>query len=246
MLFNRNMKNYVQLFIVLANIFPFCCTAQHIEGVPANEKMSSTQIVSNASSRTALIVVAYRVEERINKPMGSSITTYTVSSLALVGKNDLGENNSRFVTPKYGRPRVSAIAARARSLKVNTNVLTNDVPIDINSPIVFMKSDDSANSNEATPSIIESKVKNVKIDVLATYERIMDKGYKNVDMITKVGNGHFFAGDLALAAKWYTELFSVVTDLEPVYYYRYAQALKAVNQFEKASAMMKIFETKSL
>ena len=84
------------------------------------------------------------------------------------------------------------------------------------------------------------------IDVVGTYERIMDKGYKSVDMITKVADQHFFDGDLISAAKWYNELFCCAIDLEPVYYYRYAQSLKAVNQPEKADVMMKIFESKSL
>jgi hypothetical protein len=94
---------------------------------------------------------------------------------------------------------------------------------------------------------VEPKKNYVEINIVGTYERVMDKGYKSVAMITKVADRHFFDGDLILAAKWYTELFSIATtELEAVYYYRYAQSLKAVNQNDKANEMMKIFETKSL
>ncbi|MDI1317004.1 hypothetical protein [Flavobacterium sp.] len=240
------MKNHTQILVVLASVFSLSCFSQRTERFPANAKMSSEQTINSTTLRSDLAVVSYHVEERVNRPMGSSITTYTVSSLSLVATNDLGENNSRVITPIYGKPKVEALTALIPVLKNKSSVKLSEVPTSILSSGNIMKSIDVADTNEATPTIIETKPKNVKIDILATYERIMDKGYKNVDMITKVGNSHFFAGDLVLAAKWYAELFAVKTDLEPVYYYRYAQSLKAVKQFEKANAMMKIFETMSL
>ena len=239
------MKKCAHIFVVIASVFSLSCIAQRNEHFPASAKMSNGQKISTAS-RSDLIVVSYHVEERVNRPMGSSITTYTVSSLSLVGTNDLGENNSRIVTPIYGKPKVEVITALETISKNKTTEVIPQIPQIKTSSAIFIKSTDVADTNAATPSIIETKPKNVKIDVLATYERIMEKGYKNVDMITKVGNSHFFAGDLVLAAKWYDELFAIKTDLEAVYYYRYAQSLKAVKQFEKANAMMKIFETKSL
>jgi hypothetical protein len=239
------MKNYAQLFVVIASVFSLSCIAQQNEHFPANAKMSNGQTITTAS-RSDLVVVSYHVEERVNRPMGSSITTYTVSSLSLVGTNDLGENNTRIITPIYGKPKVEAIATLEYSSKNKAANLVAQIPQLKISSATFIKSTDVADTNAATPTIIETKPKNVKIDVLATYERIMDKGYKNVDMITKVGNSHFFAGHLVLAAKWYDKLFAIKTDLEPVYYYRYAESLKAIKQFEKANAMMKIFETNSL
>ncbi len=87
----------------------------------------------------------------------------------------------------------------------------------------------------------------IEVDIVQTYERVMGKGYKSDAMIKKVADRHFFNGDLVLAAQWYTELFDCLpSELEAVYYYRYAQSLKAVNQPEKATEMMKLFESKSL
>jgi hypothetical protein len=234
------MKNYTQLFIVIASVFSLSCFAQSNERFPANAK--NMKVIYDASPRNDLVVVSYHVEERINKPMGSSITTYNVSKLSLVNTNDLGENNVRIVTPKYGKSKRVVVAIN--SLETKSNTLSPVTSAQITLPVAV--NIDMADSFMATPTLIEPKEKHVKIDVLGTYERIMDKGYKTVDMIIKVGNGHFFAGDLVLAAKWYDELFAIKTDLEAVYYYRYAQSLKAVKQFEKAKEMMKIFETKSL
>src|SRR6218665_611026 len=242
------MKKHAQLFIVIASVFSLSCFAQQNELIPADARM---KVIYNASPNPDLVVVGYHVEERINNPMGTSITSYNVSSFSLVGTNDLGENNVRIVTPKYGKSKAVLVEKVASSpIKFIKNEAEIKVPAQAMPPMAMsqgmMKPIDVADSDEAMPTINAPKEKNAKIDILATYERIMDKGYKTVDMVIKVGNGHFFAGDLVLAAKWYDELFAMKTDLEPVYYYRYAQSLMAVKQFAKANAMMKIFETKNL
>lgn len=86
--------------------------------------------------------------------------------------------------------------------------------------------------------------KSLSIDVVKTYAKVLDKGYKSIEMLTKVGDRAYFDGDLATAAKCYSELFSMAKNLEHVYYYRYAQSLKAINQIDKADEMMKLFENK--
>lgn len=242
------MKTKAQFFVAIASVFSLSGLAQQEKQFPTDTKM---KVIYNAPSSPDLVVVGYHVEERINKPMGSSVTSYTVSSLSLVGTNDLGENNVRIITPKYGKAKSIVVEQVATApIKFTKNDAEVKIPLQAMPSSVTsqatMRPIDVADSNEAMPTIIAPKEKNAKIDILATYERIMDKGYKTVDMVIKVGNGHFFAGDLVLAAKWYDELFAMKTDLDPVYYYRYAQSLKAVKQFEKANAMMKIFETKNL
>src|SRR6476661_6209111 len=75
---------------------------------------------------------------------------------------------------------------------------------------------------KAKPAAAPAK-ETVSIDVVSTYERVMDKGYKSAEMLRKAGDRHFFNGDLTSAAKWYTELFNITTDLDAIYYYRYGQ-----------------------
>jgi outer membrane protein OmpA-like peptidoglycan-associated protein/tetratricopeptide (TPR) repeat protein len=84
------------------------------------------------------------------------------------------------------------------------------------------------------------------VDAIKTYERVAEKGYKSVDLFKKLGNAYYFNAELDKAAKWYGELFSMDTsNLEPEYYYRYAQSLRSINQNAKANEMMEAFNEKS-
>lgn len=83
------------------------------------------------------------------------------------------------------------------------------------------------------------------IHILKTYERVVEKGYKNIDMLKKLGNAYYFIGKLDKAAKFYEELFSMSSDLEPEYYYRYAQSLKFINKKDKADEMINKFNQKN-
>ena len=79
------------------------------------------------------------------------------------------------------------------------------------------------------------------VDAIKTYERIFAKGYKSQDMLQKLGDSYYYKGDFKNAAKWYTELFSFVSENPAEYYFRYAQTLKATNDYTKADQMMAKF-----
>jgi len=83
------------------------------------------------------------------------------------------------------------------------------------------------------------------IDAIKTYEFVFEKGYKTPDMLQKLGNAYYFNADLEKAAKWYGELFALTQDVEPEYYYRYAQSLKSIKEYTKADAMMVQFNQKN-
>jgi outer membrane protein OmpA-like peptidoglycan-associated protein len=82
------------------------------------------------------------------------------------------------------------------------------------------------------------------IDAVKTYERIAEKGYKSADLFQKLGNSYYFNSMFDKAAKWYGELFAMGQELEPEYYYRYAQSLKAIGQLDKANELMETFSQK--
>ncbi len=104
----------------------------------------------------------------------------------------------------------------------------------------------------ASLSMFSQKVKEAKadksydkfayVDAIKTYERIVAKGYKSQDLLQKLGNAYYFKADLVKAAKWYGELFTFSQNIEPEYYYRYAQSLKEVNDYSKADDMMAKFK----
>ena len=79
------------------------------------------------------------------------------------------------------------------------------------------------------------------VDVIKTYERVAAKGYKSVDLFQKLGNSSYSNSKLDKAAAWYAELFAMTSDLEPIYYYRYAESLKAIGQNGKANEILKKF-----
>lgn len=235
------MNNNTFLFFALTIVFSFSCFAQSSDRIPANTKKGNTSLVAeNFANNEEYTITSYYVEERVN----GNITSYNVSSLNLVEKNDLGPNNTRVVTPKYGKiktkktsistsPKLASIAEINMLAPKSTNHFVAQIekpkPID---PIAA-----------AAPPV--KKKEFVMVDILSTYERILEKGgYESIEMIKKVADNRYFKGELTDAYKWYSQLFSKTTDFEIVYYYRYAQALKAVGQNNKSDEMMKVFETK--
>jgi len=83
------------------------------------------------------------------------------------------------------------------------------------------------------------------VDAIKTYEKVAEKGYKSAEIFQKLGNAYYFQSKLEDANKWYTELFAMNQEVEPEYYFRYAQTLKAVGDYKKADQMMAQFNAKN-
>jgi tetratricopeptide (TPR) repeat protein len=82
------------------------------------------------------------------------------------------------------------------------------------------------------------------IDVLKTYERVAEKGYKSIDLFQKLGNSYYSFAQLDKAVKWYGELFAMTSDLEPEYYNQYAQSLLFIGQNGKANEVLEKLKQK--
>lgn len=87
--------------------------------------------------------------------------------------------------------------------------------------------------------------KYVNVDVIKTYEKVAAKGYKSIDLFQKLGNSSYAVCNLDKAATWYGELFAMTYDLEPMYYYRYAESLRFISQNEKADALIERLKRKA-
>jgi hypothetical protein len=224
------MKAYVRYFIATVSVLSF-----HIYGQTTND-ISMTSTSRNATSKSEavpkddLVIVGYYVEEVINMTFGKRITKYEVSKLDMVYTNDLGPNNTRTVTPIYRKAKVkkinTALALPSKSIIDTSAIKIEPVNVELIAPA------------EAP--------KYISIDIIDTYAKVLDKGYKSIMMLTKVADKAYFSGDLVMAAKYYEELFTMTSDLEPMYYYRYAQALKTINHKDKADEMMRIFESENI
>lgn len=79
------------------------------------------------------------------------------------------------------------------------------------------------------------------IDAIKTYERLAEKGYKTPETLKKLADSYYFNANLSESAKWYSELFELTQEVEPEYYFRYAQSLKSINKYTEANDMMAKF-----
>ena len=91
-----------------------------------------------------------------------------------------------------------------------------------------------------TPNTVTEKKKDhcVYVNVIKTYERIIEKGYRSADLYKKLGDAYYSNFELDKAERWYCELFAMTTNLEPKYYYQYAQSLKFIGQIDKANEIL--------
>jgi hypothetical protein len=211
-------------------VFSFNCFAQRSSNsAPVIAATGNAHLQpDNTSDGNDLVIESYCVEETINMTFGRRVTRYEVSKLDMVNTYDLGPNNTRVVTPIYKKPKVKTVEVGLSSKPFidSTAKVIKPVKVEVLAP--------------------SKKEKFININVVSTYEKIIDKGYKSLDMLKKVADKSYFDNDMETAAKYYAQLLDESTDLDSVYYYRYAQSLKGSNQPEKANEMMILFESKNL
>lgn len=82
------------------------------------------------------------------------------------------------------------------------------------------------------------------VDAIATYEKVMKKGYKTPEMLQKVADSYYFNSQFIEAGMWYAELFNLQPEAtNPEYYYRYAQCLKSKEDYATADEYLEKFYT---
>ncbi|MHC5202956.1 OmpA family protein, partial [Myroides sp. LJL119] len=85
------------------------------------------------------------------------------------------------------------------------------------------------------------------VDAIKIYERIANKGYKNQEVLQNLADAYYFNGKLQQANIWYTDLFESdykdknLDAIAPELYYRYAQSLRAVENYQKSDSVMTVF-----
>lgn len=70
---------------------------------------------------------------------------------------------------------------------------------------------------------------------------VANKGYRSVDLLQKLANSFYFRNQMAEAARWYGELMLLEEVIEPEYYFRYALALKGIEDYENSDKWMAKF-----
>ncbi|MBL4888203.1 MAG: PD40 domain-containing protein [Flavobacteriaceae bacterium] len=80
------------------------------------------------------------------------------------------------------------------------------------------------------------------IDSRAIYLRVVGKGYSSAEIYQKLGDSYYFTGDLKSASQWYKRLVSDYGQvIAPEYFFRYAQTLKRLEDYEEADIIMERF-----
>ncbi len=78
----------------------------------------------------------------------------------------------------------------------------------------------------------------ILVNVVHVYERVLEKGYKSIFMFKEVANQYYFKNQMEKAARWYEELFAMTNDLEPIYYFRFGDALRKTGKAERGSVLV--------
>lgn len=207
-------------------------------------------------------VLYYKVEEIINMKFGGSTTRYTVSDLSLISKVDLGPDNIRIITPIYKNESYvkKNYYIETKNLDKDAGINqrpTNLVEIKIDSKKIEIPENPKLekaslalvirNLTKSEPvDIVKEEAPKVKrdhlfINVIDIYERVAEKGYQSIYLFKELGNYYFFNNQMEKAARWYEELFAMTTDLEPVFYFRFGDALKKTGKTERGNAMVEKF-----
>ncbi len=76
------------------------------------------------------------------------------------------------------------------------------------------------------------------------YKKVLDKGFVSMDLLKRLGNSYYFNAEYIEAANIYKKLIGTYPKkTEPDYYFRYAQSLKTLGDYDKSSEMMSKFKS---
>lgn len=102
-----------------------------------------------------------------------------------------------------------------------------------------------AQAQEVQTKRAEARMENYAyIDAIQLYEHVANNGYHSQELLQNLGDAYYFNGKLVEAHKWYTYLFQEVegTAINSEYYYRYAQTLKSIEEYDQAAVVLEQFQ----
>jgi len=74
------------------------------------------------------------------------------------------------------------------------------------------------------------------------YKKVLDKGYVSADLLKKLGDSYYFNADYQAASSTYKKLVDgYATDIGPEHYFRYAQTLKSLGDYDASNGVMEKF-----
>jgi outer membrane protein OmpA-like peptidoglycan-associated protein len=70
---------------------------------------------------------------------------------------------------------------------------------------------------------------------------VANKGYRSVELLQQLANSFYFRNEMEEAARWYGELMALEEVIDPEYYFRYALALKGIEDYDNSDKWMAKF-----
>ncbi|THD69244.1 flagellar motor protein MotB [Robertkochia marina] len=70
------------------------------------------------------------------------------------------------------------------------------------------------------------------------YEGVVQRGHQTPDVYERLANAYYFIADYENAAAYYDQLFAINPDPDPELYFRFAQSLKTVGDYNRSDAIM--------
>ncbi len=68
--------------------------------------------------------------------------------------------------------------------------------------------------------------------------KVAERGHESVELFQKLGNSFYFNNKMEEASKWYGKLMAMDQLVDPEYYFRYAQALKGIENYKASDKWM--------
>lgn len=80
------------------------------------------------------------------------------------------------------------------------------------------------------------------VDARKIYLDVVEKGYESADLFQKLADSYYFNAEYTSAEVWYKRLIDTYgEEVQPEYYFRYAQTLRALKNYDLADTMMTRF-----
>ncbi len=80
------------------------------------------------------------------------------------------------------------------------------------------------------------------IDAREIFIALVNKGQESAEILEKIGDSYYFNGKYGSASKWYAKLVENHKDsVQPEYYFKYAQSLRALQEYDEADKIMATF-----
>lgn len=84
------------------------------------------------------------------------------------------------------------------------------------------------------------------IDAIEIYKDLVAQGFESFEVFNKIAGAYYYNGKYSQAEEWYEKLTEKYKDsVDDEHYFRYSQTLRAIDEYDKADEMMKIFAEKS-